>query len=236
MSRAPDVTSAGGRIQWAFDFIAEDLGALRDGDWANIRAEIALFVGGEKGSQSQAAREGGGFIALPDSPAEELTAEEIGSIQAETRALLQATVAHVSRVYVVPAEGREAQAPPKTSVAWGLIVFGAPTTSFLCASGAPRDLFLTRLTFLLAQKGVDNVRRCPECGRGFWRVGRKEYCGRKCTNRAVFRAWSKTTKKGRTRSKREVQAARERREHHRRQAKLAAARGTGAKAEKGVKR
>ena len=195
--------------QWALAFAMADLDTLRPGDWLNLREEIGNFIAGNVAATD--------FFMWPP-PADDTSVAEVAALQLEVRRLFE----WASRGALAPV----GDAPGITVTAtWKVVPMrGAAATVALVAEGTVRDLFLTRLVFLLNREGVRNLRACPECGRVFWRVGRKLYCSRRCTNRAVFQKWAKTTEKGRTRSKREIKAAKERRHYKRRLAKLRARR------------
>jgi hypothetical protein len=201
------------RITWAVAFSGLDLGALREGDWTNLRDDIRQFMGileiGATREMLNAVEETFEGIAADPSPRpRESTDDAIARVQGDTKWLL-------GRI----ADGKGyTQDALQASVTWRpQVVSGREGRSVvLVAAGPMRDVFITQLVFLLRRAGVESIKRCPapECDRIFWKTGRRKYCSQRCTNRAVFEAW-KTTPKGKARSKRQVEAARRAREHYR---------------------
>lgn len=55
------------------------------------------------------------------------------------------------------------------------------------AARKERDLFVYRLLRLLEDVGIERLRACPECGRLFLKVTRKEFCSTRCQARVNMR-------------------------------------------------
>jgi len=191
-------------LEWAVSFAGRDLDELREGDWLNLRDDLARFFGGVWRTPGELT----GFTTRPNPLPQKAPQPEILRIQREARRLLEraATPLRAGGDVLKAAHGFRLAAD------WSIEpVAGIP---LLSAIGSLRDLFLTRLLFLLAQEGLANVKLCPApgCGRPFWRAGRRKYCSSRCT----FQGWLSTSEKGKTRPKREAKAARERRKYKRR--------------------
>lgn len=195
------------RLRWAVEFAGLDLAHLRPGDRLNLHDETYRFLGFEPEGGSDPAE--AGFMTIPT---QDPTEADMGKLQAEVLRLLDWAASHPDL--------RQGGDLPEFEITsrWRVVpIPGGPMS--LMAAGDVRNLFLTRLIFLLAQEGFDNLQRCPEyehpeCKRLFWKVGRKRYCSRQCTNRAVFRAWSKDPKKKKARSRREVKRQQAERRRH----------------------
>lgn len=55
--------------------------------------------------------------------------------------------------------------------------------------GPVRDWLLYRVIQLTLQTGAGNLRSCPDCGRIFFKVTRKEYCSTRCQSRVYMRKY-----------------------------------------------
>lgn len=210
-----DTMTTTSRLKWALSFANDDLEELREGDWLNLRDDIGRFLGiGVSLSHTLPA-----FApAVVGTQPAAMSEDAIRDLQAATRALIRNSAGGTRRPTSDAAAVYTGSATPiKTSVSWTL--FGSapeqtPPRMLVLCSGELRDVFLNQLVFLLLEAGPSNLRRCPApgCERIFWKFGRRKYCSQRCTNRAVFQAWSKT-EMGKTRSKREVEAAKQRRKY-----------------------
>jgi hypothetical protein len=216
-----DLSTEAGQLQWAFKFAFQEL-PEREGARLTLREDFERFLGVETQSADGKMRHYRGAVLVKEerAPATLRTFETRNGFAV---ALVSATEPEMvaaredARRFIlglVPEPGTTKPAPVSAveTPSLGWVASRTPSAVSLLATGTPRDLFLLRLMFLLGSGGrIRNVLSCPECGRPFWRVGRKKYCDRPCATKASFRVWSKNTKKGRTRSKRESKKARERR-------------------------
>lgn len=203
------LATARGRLRWAFD-VAYSEDPERDGDALNRIDDLQRFLG-----PGASMRDDGGLAM--DASVQPILAEA----RAATAGLLQLAKkigfeCRQTLDFSVPKDKMLKPTAPKLSPrlqALGLETFhdlGDLGVHFeglqlrvsrstagklrLHAAGPWRELLRLRLLMLLVAEGAENARRCPECGRAFWRVGRQKYCGRQCTNAAVFRAWQQTPK------------------------------------------
>lgn len=193
MARSAVMTTAQ-RLTWLAGFANDDLQGLREGDWLNLQDDLSRFLGPHAS----------GLVGVPDPETAPPTAGAVRNLQGATREVLS----------VVSGGPRGVRSTLiRTAIAWEPSGDGAVA---IRSRGSLKDVFLTQLLFLLLEGGADRMLRCPapECGRFFWKSRRQKYCSQRCTNRAIFRAWLKTAK-GKTRSKREAKAARERRRYKR---------------------
>jgi hypothetical protein len=178
------------RLQFAIHFAQTDLDTLRAGDWLNLREDSMAFLGIEVqggGIGIQIPRDSRGIIAMPlNSPLPtEFTVEDFKVLQAHTRRILDE--------WVGPAQGEQGMLSPHAIPALYTVTrirrADASWVSYLQVQGDTRELFLLVLFHLLHQASTHYVRRCPECGTIFYRVGKQQYCSRPCVNRANVRNW-----------------------------------------------
>jgi hypothetical protein len=214
------------RLSWAVSFANEDLAGLREGDWLNLRDDVGRFLGFDTELLLDSAP---AFVPVPREQPRDVSDTDIKNLQLETRALLQAGAG----LDVPRGPGMQVRTGStkrvSTEIKCALHRLGGDRL-VVQASGGLRDVFLTAVVFLMVGGGPSNLRRCPapECERLFWKSGRRKYCSQQCTNRAVFRAWSQT-EKGKTRSKREVGAAKQRRQYRRKLAEMRSRKEGGAR-------
>ena len=196
-------------LQWAVSFAGEDLHEFSDGDWLNLRDDMGRFFGFGVTTIPEA----GDFSTYPMPPPQKASRSEIGRIRAVSRRLLERAVTRI------PSEGGilKARDRLRLTATWSVMPFADTGVALVSAVGTLRHLFLIRLLFLLAREGLANVKLCPapNCGRPFWKVGRKRYCDSTC----AFQGWLTNSEKGRARPERERKAAQERRKYKRQREK-----------------
>lgn len=174
-------------LRFAVEFARRDLASFREGDWLNLRDEIATFVGYGPYTPLE---DPTGFITLQLDPhPANATPGQMRALQRDVAALLQLCVKHqVGQKHVLKEADLVNVRTSWTILPWTMIVRRAT----LAASGTLRDVFLTRLMFLFAHHGTDDIRRCPEkkCGVVFWRGRRDQvYCSRTCLGRVTMRRY-----------------------------------------------
>jgi hypothetical protein len=155
-------------LRFAVRFAETDLETLRPGDWMNLRDELKAVVAPA--------------IPMPGvlvSPIEiqELTDDFVKALREDFRRLL----APVADGQLQPASGTARRAREET-VRIGEMGIGVRPDGAIYMSGAPRDVALMKLVYRVALN-TEAVRRCPECGRLFYRVRRQLYCSRVCVSR-----------------------------------------------------
>jgi hypothetical protein len=174
-------TDAARWLRRMVDFANADLGTMRAGDVLNLREDLDHFVLLGPG--------GVGGVAWP-APSQ-LSDEELAALQEKTRALLATVLSDADSAQVTAPGVATASASPIRigEMTWHLIpaspLDGGPRRR-LQTSGAPADVFQLQLLLVIGQYGTDRIKRCPrpECGRLFWKFGRRRYCSRQCTNAA----------------------------------------------------
>ena len=181
------------RLQFLIRFAQLDLDALRPGDWLNLRDDLGGFLTGSVYGRYYADLADyepmGGDIEIrpfdPPSPLE-YPEEAFRDLQKETLHILESMVLEARA-------GRGTWAPIPVQIR-----FAAPSLDglvpvagqhLLIAEGSTRDAFLLRVFTLLLRHPTNRIRRCPECDRIFYRVGKQQYCTRVCVNRATVRTW-----------------------------------------------
>ena len=188
------MTTAADRLHFAVAFAEANLDHHRESDWMRLREDLEGFLYGSAGQPMPAF--GGLTIQAmaPPFPAE-YPKDRFRELQAEVRGLLYG---------IAPSPGVDVNGGPgfTLSQTWNPVRIGQHV--MLAASSSVRDGFLFLLVLLLAQHGLQNVRRCAaqDCGRLFWRTRRDQlYDSRTCVNRVNMRAWvrKQRKKKGRAR-------------------------------------
>jgi hypothetical protein len=179
------------RLQFVIRFAQMDLDTLRAGDWLNLREDCMAFLGIEvQGGMLgiQLSRDSGGIIGFPlNSPfPTELSVEDFKGLQADTRRILDE--------WVGSAQGEQGALEGVDIHARYMVTrtrrdVSSPWVSLRQVVGLTREIFLLVLFDLLGHESMDYVRRCPECGAVFYRVGKQQYCSRPCVNRANVRNW-----------------------------------------------
>jgi hypothetical protein len=210
-------------LEWAVSFALRDLDAIRPGDWLNLRDELTRFMGFREGQPSTL-----GYVALSRPIPAQASEDYIRELHAETTEMLDMVLALRDAGGPTTTTTRKRDLR-ETTVRWSAFALRSGGPVVLQAMGDLKSLFRLRLLFLFAQEGANRLVRCPVCQRPFWKAGRKKYCSRACTNKAVFGAWLKSDK-GRTRSTRAAKQARENRAYKRRLAERRSARPAGGEA------
>jgi len=183
--------TASDRLAFAVQFAGTDLDSLRQGDWTNLRDDLRRYMGEGTGTLADL----GGFVGLSSTTPPKTTDSELHKLQAEVDRVLRGVVVEA---------GREAGGGPRvriqrgkrepTTVRWSAYP-QSPGTVSLVASGHLRDLFVTKLYFLLGSVGVEAVQECPACTRLFTRAVRhQKYCNRKCASKVNLESWLSSPK------------------------------------------
>jgi hypothetical protein len=177
------------RLQFVARFAQLDLRRLRQGDWLNLREDVAWFLSGVwYGPDFDFGRDAiptahGDIMAHPDNgpTPQGLSQAEFFQLQADTRALL---------ADLLEAPGtRSISAAPLPIQARLRVVETQPEQKALVAAGTTHDLFLLLIYMLLWQEQRLALARCPACGTIFYKNRNQEYCSRACTNRVSQRLW-----------------------------------------------
>jgi hypothetical protein len=178
------------RLDFAIAFADLKLDELRPGDWLNLRDDLREFTGvGKLGvDTSLAAVAPGGVMAQlhPGEPsARDLLEPQIVALQSEFRQLLGALADGMRRAPATPGAASVSvtvYSPVEIKARYSAVGLGQ--AALITATGSARDISLLRLIHLLAQgENANRVRRCPDCGRLFFRKRRQLYCSKKCVNR-----------------------------------------------------
>jgi hypothetical protein len=169
--------TANDRLQWAVrDFAQQDLRLFREGDWLNLREDLAGFLG--YGVEQDVSS---GDVVVVSKPPRAYSEEDLRALQGEARKMLEGVVS-------LRDTGSGVSPGLELSGKWSAVARKAGPVLLTVATSV-RDGFLFKLLLLLWQEGVDHVRRCPECSQLFWRVKRQLYCSRTCSTRVNMRAY-----------------------------------------------
>jgi hypothetical protein len=176
----------GARLQFAVNFAEDNLDHYREREWNKLRTDLETFLYGLTGQPIPTF--GAITIRAMDPPfPSDYPKDAFRELQAEVRHLLRG----IAPTAQTP--DRDLSGGPSFTIKqnWSPMRLGSAIV--LNASGSVREGFLFLLVLLLAQHGLQNVRRCPslECGRLFWKVRRQLYCSRTCVNRENQRAWTR---------------------------------------------
>lgn len=206
------------RIKFALRLAGADLNTFRPGDWLNLVDDVSQFLGitarteheidttdSARSAKAQMLKENRGKPllhkvlpgpikgavtqtdgeALPISDSEFVLAAPMGrspgDYKPEDWERLQGDVNSILRGKSVELTSNES---PSLKIGLGV------GETVLCASGPTRDVFVLLLLLLLAREGTDNIAKCPECAKVFWRETRRQkYCSRHCAVRASVKAF-----------------------------------------------
>jgi hypothetical protein len=217
-------------LAFVANFVASDVQSLSDQDLDALRRRLSTFVGEDSAFKAfySPGRPGNfpntrrllewlrspgsprGFVVdLPDGKtALEISRRDLSNLQGIVSELLVGWADFRDAVEdesgrIVPKDVRE---------------FGLKNLRFFMLPGrtvvTTRDVegaFAFALSTLLGSESASRLRRCPECQSFFVRVGRQEYCNRRCVNRVNMRAW-RMTPKGRKSARRRSRARYERKQ------------------------
>lgn len=165
------------RLRFAVRFAEDNFGRYRDADWAKLRQDLGDFLHGAPGVQTTGSDFGGIFVTAIDPPlVQDYPESKLRELQATTKAILR-ELADEPDLSGGPVH--TTRRPFGLAARWFVIRVAGLT--MLSAQGTVRDAFLLRLLFLVNQTPIGNMRRCSECDRLFWRVGRQLYCGSGCS-------------------------------------------------------
>jgi hypothetical protein len=179
-------------VEFLAKFAYQDLSAMREGDWLNLRADMEAFA--QQGS--------GGLELHPEAPLalppeDKPQLRKLGSLQTCLRELLQPVAVSQSRIEPAsPAskifkESASGSFNSSREVGIGVSSRGRAAPSLFLA-GEYLHLFYVKAALLLyvtKEPSVKRLRLCTECHRVFLRVRKQIYCSRRCVNRANMRAW-----------------------------------------------
>jgi hypothetical protein len=169
-------------LEFVISLAQMDLGALRQGDWLNLREDFETYMGRE-GFVSIEGASGACILATPTQPPlpENFELQHFQALQRVTLPLLQQFASQVGSLSIF------------TDVALSLFPHGfnksTPGRNQVVIHGATEQCFLTLLIWLLHQEPPDRILACPECQTLFYRIKQQAYCSRKCGNRATVRNW-----------------------------------------------
>lgn len=163
------------RLQFAIRFAQMDLGRLRVGDWINLKEDMQNFLSRAGPLQPFDVKV---FLALPSTPAADLSKEDCQAIQHKMLDMLEK---------LVDKRGGHKVAP--TVKGDGLTFNLLPGPVPVVQGPASSELFGFVLFYLIAQEAKGRVLRCPECQTIFYRHRKQKYCSRTCTNRANVKNW-----------------------------------------------
>jgi hypothetical protein len=190
------VETAADRLRFAVAFAEENLGHYRDSDWRKLRSDLAAFLDGvdeKRALGSVAIRALEPPLPLDYSPA------DLRALQLEVKELLRG---------IAPTKEEDDAGGRMITIKQDWMPMLVRKHLVIMASAPVRDSFLFLVVLLLGLHGLDNVRRCPECSKLFWRVRRQLYCTRTCVNRVNMRAWTRKHRKATHASRRKKKGGR----------------------------
>lgn len=172
-------------IAFLVRFANADLEQFREGDWLNLRDDLAALA--------RALLSGPLILTLmPTNEPRRLGAVDSGEyvewlqLQDNFRRVLRTVAASQSPI---DPQGLSSGAIELVTV--GISVAADPTKGpCVELSGEyPTLLFVKAVLLLAAEPAAARLRLCPECESMFLRIRKQQYCGRKCVNKANMRAW-----------------------------------------------
>lgn len=170
------------RVQWLVDFAYRDLGKFREGDWLNLRDDLAAFFGKSLNVSPTVL----GSRAAVDYVKTGATSDWFGKLQRQVRAMLRSRFSERSYPDI---EDDAVELPSRYVLTgyqgWTLMEL----VSEKGAESAEREiLFVASLA--LATTDSARIQLCPSCEqRLFWRKGRQKYCSDKCRHHESYQAW-----------------------------------------------
>lgn len=188
------------RLRFLVDFAGVDLDKARPGDWLNLRSDLRVVLGsGKKGAaQGHDISALGGIIPIARN-FEALDSDDVlRSLQAEVRAIVN-TVAgrsepakrpsQSSRIDNEPSSGAPVSRAITLSLRKSLVVTDPRLGIVPMIEGDARDVLLEMLFAILSRERLAPIRRCPVCGKAFYRVRGQKFCSRACSNIQSQRTW-----------------------------------------------
>jgi len=177
------------QLKFVVAFATDDLDTYRTGDWQNLRDDLQVFLqGGLRDGESIPHRAGQEHFVSSERVAK-APEESLRTLRNEVAGLLDRCVA----LRDAHSQGRErgfnevAGRPFDVSVRKTLITVENDIAGVV--EGRLRDVVLEKVYQLLIRNPIRPLRRCPVCGRIFYRVKKKQYCRRKC----FVTAWLSTS-------------------------------------------
>ena len=168
-------------IKFAVRFSQLDLAALRPGDMLNLRDDLEGFVVSPQHHPGQIV---GSSVSRPFP--QDYNLEDFSELQRAVKPILEKAIGRE------PYDYREAVQIERLEFN---LVHESSDRQHVYVSGSVRDVFLIRFFFLLAQEGVDNLKRCPECDSIYFKgVGWQKYCARRCSNLASVKRFQRKKK------------------------------------------
>ena len=181
-------------IRFAVDFAEMNLGKLRAGDRLNLFEDFERFFQG-----AWNAPEAAGFLPWFSKEQEPLSADDIRSLQRETKELLTAAVLFRTGQPLPRARKKKSLGMLDVQFRGAFRLMPGSRSVFLVGNGT--EVFLSLVLLLTHKAEKLQIGVCPEDGRLFYRVRRQVFCSRRCAQNATKRAWrqrqNQKQKKGR---------------------------------------
>jgi hypothetical protein len=180
------------RLEFAVKFAQTDFSTMREGDWLNLREDVADFISPQKRGIPPPGPYRGVLIPRREPLLNSKTEAE--ALQTDVYGILSEVVS------VREAESRSSASP---RLGWPINVRLAvmpslppapPRSVTLYVVGSPRDVFLERLFSLLRQEPSNRILRCKalDCDQIFYRVRKQRYCSPRCQSRDFMRQFRKS--------------------------------------------
>jgi predicted RNA-binding Zn ribbon-like protein len=182
------------RIAILVRFISADFNGFREGDWLNLRDDLASFLSEDSGLA---------FIPTDDPPSCDVSNMRLlRRLQKQVRDLMRPLAESQSAIGSRSSFRRELarHSELKTGSNSSSQAIEMFLETVFKAGERPRvrlamkylDAVYCKAALLLLDRPGPDVKRlrlCPECGNVFLRVRKQLYCTRRCVNRANMRAW-----------------------------------------------
>ena len=159
------------RLQAVFEFCELDVARAKRGHAERV---IQRFLGAEGGLLIP-----GAWHLAYDLPP--LAPSDVGPLQARVRSFLDGLADGLAQ-------------PQEVTIALGAVKLGVEVVPALFA-GSVADRYVFGLALAAAQVGMQRIRKCPQCGKAFLKVGRRLYCNRPECERARDGAYWQTYKR-----------------------------------------
>src|SRR5262245_39058940 len=153
------------RLKWLIEFARmPSAKEWKEWEWIKVRDEIVDFaVGGD----------GGVFRFVVDTS----IADVIANLDRKFAETLRLVVNDVLQAFVFGNEGSGVFINTEFGITANVVVF----------QSSIRNMFFVRLGFVINDEGISQIKKCPECGRLFYKTRKQKYCSKTCINRVSRR-------------------------------------------------